>query len=81
MTSRSDLIAEALAGACAAVATAVVLDRDPLKDVAGHVPRLGWKPDEEDQPPILARLLTAALASLIFRSVFSVTRSAARRVV
>jgi hypothetical protein len=81
MTSRSDLIAEAIAGACAAVATTVVLDHDPLKHLAAEVPRLGWKPDEADQPPILARLLTAAFASIVFRSIFSLTRSAAKAVV
>lgn len=82
MNSRSDLIAEALAGACASVAVAVVLDRvDPVKQAAGKVPRLGWKPDETDSPPILARLLAGALATLVFRSTFSLTRTAVKQVV
>jgi hypothetical protein len=81
MTSRSDLIAEAVAGACAAVATAVVLDRSPVKEAAAEMPRLGWKPDDEENPPILARLLLGALATIVFRSVFSVTRAAAKQVV
>jgi hypothetical protein len=82
MNSRSDLVAEAIAGACAAVAVAVVMDRvDPVKEAAGRVPRLGWKPDDEENPPILARLLAGALATIVFRSTFSVTRTLAKQVV
>jgi hypothetical protein len=82
MNSRSDLFAEALAGACAAVATAVVLDRvDPVKHAAAKVPRLGWKTHHEENPPILARLLAGALATIVFRSTFSITRTAAKQVV
>jgi hypothetical protein len=81
MNSRSDLIAEAVAGACAAVATAVILDRDPVKSAAAKMPRLGWKPDSSEDPPILARLLTGALATIIFRSTFSLTRAATKQIV
>ena len=82
MNSRSDLISEAIAGACASVAVAVVLDKvDVVHDFAGKVPRLGWKPNETDQPPILARLLAGAVATIIFRSTFSVTRSLAKQVI
>ncbi len=81
MNSRSDLIAEAVAGACASLATAVILDRvDVVHDLAAKVPRLGWKPNENDEPPILARLITGALATIIFRSTFSVTRTLAKQV-
>ncbi len=79
---RSDLIAEAIAGACAAVAVAVIMDRaDPVKQAAAKVPRLGWKPDDEENPPILARLLAGALATIVFRSTFSLTRTLAKQVV
>ena len=82
MNTRSDLIAEAIAGACAAVAVAVVLDRvDVVKTAANKVPRLGWKVDDTDSPPILARLLTSVLATIVFRSTFSVTRTVAGKVV
>ena len=82
MNSRSDLIAEAIAGACAAVAVAVVMDRvEVVKRAAGHVPRLGWRPDDEENPPILARLLGTLVATIVFRSTFSVTRSLAKQIV
>jgi hypothetical protein len=75
-----DLIAEAAAGACAAVAVALILDKsDAMKHLAAKVPRMGWKADDEDNPPILARLLAGALSTIIFRSTFSVTRTLARR--
>jgi hypothetical protein len=78
----ADLVAEALAGACAAVAVALVLQKSPaVKEIAGHVPRLGWKADDEDNPPILARLIAGALSTIIFRSVFSLTRTAARQAI
>ena len=80
--SRSDLIAETIAGACAALATALVLDRsDVVKRAAARVPRLGWKTSDEDQPPILARIAGTLVATIVFRSTFSVTRSLARQVV
>ena len=82
MNSRSDLLAEAVAGACAAVAVAVVLDRSQVvKKAAARVPRLGWKTSDTDQPPILARLLGTLVATVVFRSTFSVTRTAAKQVV
>jgi hypothetical protein len=82
MNSRSDLIAEAIAGACAAVAVAVVMDRsEPVKRAASRVPRLGWRPDDEENPPILARLLGTLVATLVFRSTFGLTRAAAKQVV
>lgn len=71
-----DLIAEALAGACAAVAVALVLEKSPaVKEISDRVPRLGWRPNDEDHPPILAR----ALSTVIFRSVFGLTRAAAKK--
>ena len=77
----ADLAAEALAGACAAVAVAVILDKsEGTKKIAQKVPRLGWKGDDQQNPPVLARLIAGALASIIFRSTFSVTRTAARSV-
>ena len=80
MTSRTDLAAEAIAGACASVAAAVILDRSQVvKRAAAHVPRFGWKASELDQPPMLARLVGTAVATIVFRSTFSVTRSAAHR--
>ena len=79
---RSDLIAEAIAGACAAVAVTLVMDRsEVVKRAASRVPRLGWRPDDEQNPPILARLLGTIVATLVFRSTFSVTRTAAKQVV
>ncbi|MBW3559179.1 MAG: hypothetical protein KY446_06090 [Proteobacteria bacterium] len=76
-----DLIAEAAAGACAALAVALVLQKSPaVKEIASRVPRLGWKPNDQEDPPILARLAAGALSTLIFRSVFSLTRTAARQV-
>ena len=82
MNSRSDLVAEAIAGACAAVAVAVVLDRSEVVKKAAHrVPRLGWKTDDEENPPILARLLGTLVATIVFRSTFHVTRAAAQQVV
>ena len=82
MTSRSDLIAEAIAGACAAVAVALVLDKSQVvKKAADRVPRLGWMTSEPDQPPILARLLGTLVATVVFRSTFSITRTAAKQVV
>jgi hypothetical protein len=75
-----DLIAEALAGACAALAVALVFQKSPaVKEIAGHVPRLGWKPDDEDNPPILARLIVGALSTVVFRSIFGLTRMGARK--
>ena len=75
-----DLIAEALAGACAAVAVALVLQKsDAMKEIAARVPRLGWHVNEEDDPPILARLIAGALSTVIFRSVFSLARTTARK--
>ena len=75
-----DLIAEALAGACAAVAVALVLEKSPaVKKISDKVPRLGWRPDDEEHPPILARLLAGAVSTVIFRSVFGLTRLAARK--
>ena len=77
--NRSDLIAEAVAGACAAVAVAIVLDKsDVVKRAARHVPRLGWKADDDESPPILARLLGTIVATLVFRSTFSVARNGAK---
>ena len=79
---RSDLIAEAIAGACAAVVVAIVLDKSEVVKKAAHrVPRLGWKTDDEENPPILARLIGTVVATLVFRSTFSVTRNAAQAVV
>jgi hypothetical protein len=43
------------------------------------VPRLGWKPDDEDNPPILARLIVGALSTVVFRSIFGLTRMGARK--
>jgi hypothetical protein len=64
----SDLVAEAAAGACAALAVALVLDKsDAVRRISDHVPRLGWKTHSDD-PPILARLLAGALATIVFRS-------------
>ena len=78
--TRSDLIAEALAGACAAVAVVLVLDKSQVvKRAADRVPRLGWKPDDEENPPLLARLVGTLVATIVFRSTFSVTRSAAHK--
>lgn len=75
----ADLAAEAAAGACAALAVALVLEKsDVMKRVSDRVPRFGWKTNGED-PPIAARLLGGALATIIFRSTFSVTRTLARR--
>jgi len=80
--SRSDLIAEAIAGACASLAVALVLDKsDVVKRAAARVPRLGWKSGDDDQPPILARLAGTLVATLVFRSTFSLTRNLARQVV
>ena len=77
----SDLAAEALAGACAAVAVALILDKsEGVKKIAEKTPRLGWKANDQENPPILARLIAGALASIIFRSTFSVTRAAAKQV-
>jgi hypothetical protein len=82
MNSKSDLIAEAIAGACAAVAVAVVLDKsEVVKRAAGKVPRLGWRSEDTESPPLLARLLGTIVASIVFRSTFSVTRNAAQQVV
>ena len=79
MNTRADLIAEALAGACAALATAVVLDKsDVVKRAAGRVPRMGWKADHPEDPPILARIVGTVVASVVFRSTFSLTRNAAK---
>lgn len=76
----SDLVAEAAAGACAALAVAILLDKsDVMKQITAKVPRLGWKAEDEDHPPILARLVGGALATLVFRSTFSATRTLARR--
>ena len=78
---RSDLIAEAIAGACAAVAVALVLDKsEVVKKAATRVPRLGWKTSDTENPPILARLLGTLVATIVFRSTFSVTRGAAQQV-
>ncbi len=78
----ADLVSEALAGACAAVSVALALEKSgALKEIANKVPRLGWKPDDDDHPPILARLIGGALATVIFRSVFSLTRAAARKAI
>ena len=75
-----DLIAEALAGACAAVAVSLVLEKSPaVKKLGEKVPRLGWRPDDEEHPPILARLIVGALSTLVFRSVFGLTRAGARK--
>ena len=80
--NRSDLIAEALAGACAAVVVAIVLERSEVVKKAAHrVPRVGWNTSDEENPPILARLLGTVVATLVFRSTFSVTRAAAKQVV
>jgi hypothetical protein len=80
MATRSDYIAETIAGACAALATVFVLDRsEVVKHAAAKVPRLGWKPDEEEEPPILARLAGTLVATIVFRSTFSVTRSLAKQ--
>jgi hypothetical protein len=76
---RSDLIAEAVAGACAAVVVAIVLDKsEVVKKAATRVPRLGWKADDEENPPILARLLGTLVATIVFRSTFSVARNTAK---
>ena len=81
-TSRTDLISEAIAGACAAVAVVLVLDKsDVVQRAANRVPRLGWKTSDEDEPPILARLLGTLVATVVFRSTFSVTRSVAHKLV
>ena len=64
------------------MAVAVVMDRvEPVKQAAGKVPRLGWKPDDEENPPILARLLAGALATIVFRSTFALTRTAAKQLI
>ena len=76
MNRRSDLLAEAVAGTCAAVA--VVLEHGLVKRAAAWAPRLGWRTNHPDQP-ILARLLGTVVATVVFRSTFSVTRSAARQ--
>ncbi|HEX8568953.1 MAG TPA: hypothetical protein VF699_03390 [Caulobacteraceae bacterium] len=82
MTTRSDLIAEALAGACAAVVAAIVLDKsDVVKRAANHVPRLGWKTNDRENPPLLARIVGTVVASIVFRSTFSATRNLAKQVV
>ena len=81
-TSRSDLVSEAIAGACAAVAVVLVLEKsDVVHRAAARVPRLGWKPDATDEPPILARLAGTLIATIVFRSTFSVTRTLAQRVI
>jgi hypothetical protein len=75
-----DLIAEGLAGACAAIAVALVFQKSPaVKEISNHVPRMGWRPDDEENPPILARLIVGALSTIIFRSVFGLTRAAAQK--
>src|SRR3712207_2106726 len=80
MNSRSDLAAEAIAGAFASVAAAIILDRSQVvKRAAARVPRFGWKVKDMDQPPMLARLVGTAVATIVFRSTFSVTRTAARK--
>jgi hypothetical protein len=76
----ADLISEALAGACAAVAVALVFQKSPaVQEISDRVPRLGWKPDDEENPPILARLIVGAFSTIIFRSVFGLTRAGARK--
>lgn len=76
-----DLIAEALAGACAAVAVALVFQKSPaVEKIADKVPRLGWKTDDEENPPILARLIVGAFSTVIFRSVFGLVRVGARKI-
>ena len=80
-SSRSDLIAEAIAGACAAVAAVLVMEKsDVVKRTAAKVPRLGWNTRRPEEPPILARLAGTVLATIVFRSTFSVTRTLAARV-
>jgi hypothetical protein len=80
MNSRNDLIAEALAGAAASVAAAVILERsNVVKRAASRVPRFGWRTHHLDQPPLLARLLGTVVATVVFRSTFSLTRTAARK--
>lgn len=75
-----DLIAETLAGACAALAVALVLQKSPaVEKIADKVPRLGWRPDDREHPPILARLIAGAISTVIFRSVFGLTRLGARK--
>ena len=79
MNTRSDLIAEALAGACAAVVASIVLDKsDVVKRAANRVPRLGWKANHPEEPPLLARIAGTVVASIVFRSTFSLTRNAAK---
>ena len=81
MNSRYDLAAEAIAGAAASVAAAVILDRSQVvKRAAARVPRFGWKVSELEQPPLLARLAGTAVATIVFRTTFSLTRTAARKV-
>jgi hypothetical protein len=81
MNSRYDLAAEAIAGACASVAAAVILDRSQVvKRAAARVPRFGWKPSDLDTPPLLARVAGTVVATIVFRSTFSLTRTAARKV-
>jgi hypothetical protein len=76
-----DLIAEVLAGACAAAAVYFVLEKSPaVKEIAARVPRLGWRSDDEEHPPMLARLIVGALSTIVFRSTFGLTRMAAREV-
>jgi hypothetical protein len=82
MNTRSDLIAEAIAGACAAVAASIVLDKSQVvKRTASKVPRLGWKTHHTEEPPLLARIVGTVLASIVFRSTFSLTRTLASKVV
>ena len=42
------------------------------------MPRLGWKANDRETPPLLARILGTVVASFVFRSTFSVTRNAAK---
>ena len=68
-----DLATEALAGACAAMATALVMERLQL---ARRTARLAGRP--EASPPRSGRLVESAAGYLFFRTAMSGVRRLAR---